>query len=834
MLCHSSRRPATTGLRRFSDYAGRGARGGGFGGGRGGSGRGRGDGRGQGGRGTSHNPYEGKFHRGGPPKENFAHKYLDPAARGELVGKHDAGIPRLAARKGKGHQLHDPFPSADLFEDFEPPSLTAPRTDLVESMSPAGQDSEVTRDDMLENAFQILYPDFIDDEDEYDEIDTFGFDPDNHPQVYKDAKGSTVLQYDPLNARYVAGFGDDEEEGFVGDDNDGDDNDDWNDVDDVGLVDDIGLIDEISVGGKIDLVDDADFVDDFDREASGDVRFEKNEFIDPEDMFFDRDYFDFDAPQPELNIPSEIANSILPLMVKGDGLDDFLEASYNHPSKYAEVRRYNHHPESLREAKPFFPKNRVQPPIEFVTSHQRFIFVSGLPHYVEPDGTLGDFENPIHRFEVSEMVSELVGMPTASICPANMTSAFVGYANKEDFYEFLLEGPMFNTLDRALKMSVYSPEEGEANPFAAGDAVIKIEDVPAAMTMSRFAHVLFPADTELGTTYGPIDVDDLKQIGTTTVLVRLKSAEEASSVVASPLVQEHMEKLGHSVVQFFRARRQLVFGGYTGPNKGQTFKKRGSKLAVDADAPSKKFLQSHAAVVQLTNVDAAITKEHISKYVEPFSEDRRDVVGSVEFAVCLQGERTHIAYVGFDRPGEAEAFIKSCSGLINLGKGPVNVRIVKEQWNPTTDLPRETRPTRSGEGILETLDNWENFVDMKQVEALEKLGVNRAVLADAFRTMRFRNLSYGAMDWGMVREKLDPTKPDPGQQMRETMQLYIDTLMEIASSDDLLPGKSLAEIMSLPDDEREEDDESGDRILEEDKKRVAMFAQQRNTYFFDK
>lgn len=836
MLSRSSRRPATNCLRQFSDYPGRGGRFSGRGG------RGRGDGRGQGGRGASHGPTGGKFHRGGPPKENFARKYLDPAARGELFGKHDAGIPRLAARKGKGHQLHDPFPGADADEDLDLHFLNASASELEASMSPERGSTEKVNSDNLAAVIGILYPGFVDDEDDYDDVDTHGFDPDNHPNVYRNAEGKVVLQYDPLNPFHVADAGDDEDDSVL-DDGDYDDDDGGKDDNGYGgeYVDDhlFDLEDVVDDHGlDVDAVDnlglDLDIVDGLDPASSGRGKPEKNVFVDPEELFFDRDYFDFEVPQPGVNVPPEIANSLLPLRVEGDGFDDFLEANYNHPSKYAEVRRYNLHPESLREAKPFLPKNRMQPPIEFVTSHVRFIFLSGLPHHVEPDGTLGEMENPIHRFEVSTMVSELVGMPTQNIWPASMTSAFVGFTTKEQFYEFMVKGPKYNTLERELKMSIYDPEDGEANYFQAGDVVIKIDDVPADMTMARFAHVLFPANTELGEIYGPISLDDLKKVGTSTVLVRMKSEEQARSALSSSLVQDHMVNLGTSVVQFFRARRQLVFGGFTGPNKGQTFKKRGNKLTVDVDAPSKAFLQSHAAVVQLANVDKAFTKECISKFVEPFSADRRDVIGSIEFALCLQKERTHIVYVGFDRPGEAEAFIKGCSGRINLGKGPVTVRLVKEQWNPTTRLPRETRPSRSGEDLLESLDKWENFVDMKQVEALEALGVNREVLADTFRAMRFHNLSYGAMDWGMIREKLDPTKPDPGQQIRETMQLYVETLLEIASSEDILPGKSLEEIMTLPDDELEEGDFSGEGILEDDRKRVAKFALQRNSYFFDK
>lgn len=48
-------------------------------------------------------------------KENFAKKFLEPAARGELH-KHQSGIPKLAARKHKGHSLKDAFPGKESEE----------------------------------------------------------------------------------------------------------------------------------------------------------------------------------------------------------------------------------------------------------------------------------------------------------------------------------------------------------------------------------------------------------------------------------------------------------------------------------------------------------------------------------------------------------------------------------------------------------------------------------------------------------------------------------------------------------------------------------------------
>ena len=39
------------------------------------------------------------------PKTNFSEEFLAPAARGELKEKHSSGIPKLAARKTKGHNI---------------------------------------------------------------------------------------------------------------------------------------------------------------------------------------------------------------------------------------------------------------------------------------------------------------------------------------------------------------------------------------------------------------------------------------------------------------------------------------------------------------------------------------------------------------------------------------------------------------------------------------------------------------------------------------------------------------------------------------------------------
>lgn len=54
--------------------------------------------------------HRASHHRGGPPKSNFAEHILRPASIGQLSSSssnHSSGIPKLAARKRLGHQVHD-------------------------------------------------------------------------------------------------------------------------------------------------------------------------------------------------------------------------------------------------------------------------------------------------------------------------------------------------------------------------------------------------------------------------------------------------------------------------------------------------------------------------------------------------------------------------------------------------------------------------------------------------------------------------------------------------------------------------------------------------------
>jgi len=543
-----------------------------------------------------------------------------------------------------------------------------------------------------------------------------------------------------------------------------------------------------------------------------------------------------------MNILPDDANKILPLVVEGLGLDDFCEASLKHRSKFAEVTRHNHHPESLRDAKPLFIKSRQQPPEKFVKSHKRFLYVSGLPHYVAEGNQLGDYQNPVHRMEVTKSILAMLNVSSESIHPANMTSAFVGYKNKDeyDLDVFLLTKAKYaNTIEHPQKIHMYQyvhEDDKLSDDYMKNIPAIRVEGIPASMSTARLAHCLFPSDAIEGI---QLPLKNIKRLDAITILVPLESKDQVDSVLTSALIKEHMDtSLGKSTVHFFQARRELVYGGITGTKKGQACMKQGNRLVVDGDKPSKDFFQSHAGVIQLRNLDFSLTKEDITDFFQPFSSLRRDVHGSIEFVTCLhKKERTDKAFVGFDRLSEAEAVLKSGSGLLkNLGeKGrSVKVRLVKELFHPlaTKSNHTSTRPARSEEELLDSLNNWEQYINPKDITELELMGISKDFFADAFRTMRFKNKSYGAYDWGMQDEKFNPQKSS-GQEIKEMMQLYVDTVKELVKEEAEVPFHIEMTYPHEYDNDEENTITTGEKLIAHDQERVQSNINQRRSYFFD-
>lgn len=742
-------------------------RGGGGRGGRGGGGRndrgGRGGGRG--GRGD-------QGQRGSPNnrKENFDKKVLQPAARGELGKNHESGIPRLAARKGKanlspssseGQSPRFFFREEEdaAYDEVEGGNGKPARNKMFEALSPGydngseGNAISKTEDlwgDDEEDDYNA--PELIDDdkyywrEEEYDEINVEGMDEEFEGGEFID------LDFEEADVMGVKGGG-------IEFDDDGD-----------GPPTNRGR-DDMSRGGGGG------------RQMGRKEAWEKN---DPEEDFFfnQSNILEIAAQDDFKEASSQPSDLVLPLNNLGPNVDDFLQAMVEHPSKYAQVEKRNAHPESRREPKPDFPKNRAHPTEGFITKYPRFLYVTGLSP-LTVNGEPGDLDNPVHRSFLQKTIARLVGVDSERVSPANNTSGFVGFESPKALAAALAAGPSETVIKGVVEVSKFRSSEDDCD-FAktSPETIVQIDNLPPGNTSKSLARSLFPEGTEVGTVYSGLTPDDIYFLSANTVLVRFSSQEQAESAVDSLLIRDRLEELAQFSVRFFRARRELVHAGFGGPARGWEVRKMGPRLVVDGDMPSRQFYLQHSRVIYLRDLDACLTEEDIAAAFQPYCVQQRDTQGSVEFATCSAGKPSGRAYVGFDIPGEAEAAIKSLHGRIELGGRKAVMKLVGDRSIPGQPVPRpEKRPERSVEELLEDLNNWERFVDPADLEELESIGISKVVIDEALRGIRYSNPTFGAFDSSLRSESLEPEKMT-GQQYKELVQMYVATLKECVATPD--------------------------------------------------
>jgi hypothetical protein len=709
-----------------------------------------------------------------PSREpGFAEKFLDPAARGELT-KHHSGIPKLAARKPKSKAaIHDEFPGKEaqqvLADSFEYEN------------DEDNEEGRVNVEDKQEREKMASLPDGV-------EYDSDGDDDDDDGE-WETVPGGFKLRADP-DAEYKEIW----EKHYFGVNQRHDPDEQYDDFEASDIEDDRDItVDEdgtYTVGynpdedgyGTDPEDSDYEYVSDSDDEGNTPTVKEREGRrqavdIDPLERVYYPSVLDFGG-HPADDVPATIANQVRPLKEHGPGLDDFLEAMYLHPTKFAEIRRYNLPYESRREPMPDIPRMRKNPPFEWVKSHKKFIYVSGFPPFMEGKG---DFDNPVHRGEFAAGIASLLEVSPAQVYPASMTSAFVGWKDRyvkpevaEKVQKKLAMEIAFTT---PIAMSKYDGEDWGEFTKESPETIVQLKNMPPRMTAARLARELFPADTDLSNMYGPLDIKQILITSPTSALVRLDSAETVEMAISSEAVQERLAEMGEYPIQYFLAKRDLVPAGFTGPNRGNAARRWGQRLIVDGDVPSDAFFRSHAGCVLMRNLDDNVTEKDIAEFLKPHSASLRDVKGSVEWVTCWHGKRTGRAFVGFDRLGEAEAFVKAMSGRVKgLGDSPVVTKVIKDKKIPGAK-PREARPDRTEEELLKSLNNWEQYVDPKEIEELEQLGVNRLALDLAFRAMRFQNSTYGPMDGALRSETLVPER-EAGEEYRETVREYIATIKE--------------------------------------------------------
>lgn len=278
--------------------------------------------------------------------------------------------------------------------------------------------------------------------------------------------------------------------------------------------------------------------------------------------------------------------------------------------------------------------------------------------------------------------------------------------------------------------------------------------------------------------------------------------DQAQSALTSQLVAKQlMEQLGTYRIRLLRARREQVHAGYRGPFLGRRpVLKWGHRLVVDGDMPSQKFYISHADTVLVWNLDVNTTHLELSRWVKPYCAMPRDIEGSIEIVTCEDCLPTGRAYIGFDFPGEADAFLHAMGGnTTEFGNRIVQLEKLKNRHVPGGKYypGPDKRPERTIDELLLDLNGWEHLVDPADLQTLYDAGIDKWILDDAFRVLRWKNVSFGPYDQGIRRESLEPQK-ERGQQYRDFVQLYVKTLIECLPTPER-PGP-IYESMFLPDE----------------------------------
>jgi hypothetical protein len=737
-------------------------------------------------------------------KKSFAKEFLEPAARGELKEKHSSGIPKLAAAKPKGHSIQGP--SGDtIIDDGEPFVEIASESDGELSLSEGHDldhdsetdevltDVEVEEDPEDGNLVASMTRDIKKSKEEQaeknlqtpvsggssgagggnrdggkaivvaaddmrKEVVNIGYDKGRTPDYWReeDYDHQLITEEDKIMALELLGLDSSVDPlSIINFDEVDEDDIDWKAM--------IAEADNDDSHGSNDKVKDLDENSKENQRGGRGGRRRNND--------------DDDEP-----VPQKRMDVITPLK---DDQGDLWAVLKNHPTEYAEVRYFAVHPESKREPKPCYPKNRNGPPAAVLDFFMRWMYVTGLPPAL-PEGGMkrggGGTLTTIQKQEVQATVTRLFEVPSRQVFPANETSAFIGFESPENRELALNRIPAESFLFRDVTIAPYAPTEDETkNKFfktSQPGTTVVLANIPPDQLINRdiFVRDLFPEGSDLGAAY-PASSFRVKFLSPMSVLLDFDSVERAQSALASEKVSSRLQQLGRYKVRVFRARRNLVHERMEGPIREEEVRKLGERLIVEGDMPSKFFYQSHAGVIMLRNLNSAsVSKETITEFFQPFSVSLRDEKGSVEFVQCHKGLPTDRAYVGFDRSGEAEAVMATFRGHAHIGDTRVTMQLLKDRGIPKVPKPAP-RPERTEEELLKSLNDWEQYVDPEDIKYLEKHGVAKVVIDEQLRAIRFQNRSFGALDWAKRDEKLEPEK-ESGFDYEELVQMYISTLKE--------------------------------------------------------
>ncbi len=458
-----------------------------------------------------------------------------------------------------------------------------------------------------------------------------------------------------------------------------------------------------------------------------------------------------------------MSDAILPLKPHGPELDDWLMAVSDHPSQYMQMERKVKHPDSMREPRPIFPRDRKLPDEEFVNKYKGFLFVSGLvPDVNEGTGKIESLDEPRNVESVAEKVATLFGVLSADVSPASATTAFIGFATKKEAKHAMIQKASHLMVEHPVALTKYdvdeekmSEEEKEfiAASGAGKESILMVSGLPVEITSTELFETMFPSGTKLGAMFGPLTSDDYLRVSPTTALINLSSTDLVANALKSKSVQNNVKVAGQRPVQVLRAKRERVFDGWTGPGRRFGQSKLGERLLVTGDVPPNEMFLSHNDLLHISGLPPNVTLTDLATFFQPFSADSRDVFGSGHIVRCSQGLPTGNAYVGFELPGEIKEVIELYNGSAIIGGAEVKLRPVKDKLL-RRGKREAARPARSLATLDNDLYNWERHVDPKDIKELEELGIEKSVLDEIFVTLRHSNRTFASGDQAMSGERL--------------------------------------------------------------------------------
>ena len=343
-----------------------------------------------------------------------------------------------------------------------------------------------------------------------------------------------------------------------------------------------------------------------------------------------------------------ISNAVLPLKPHGPNIEDFLDATHDHPSKFMQIEKKYVHPDSKRQPRPIFPKGRRPPDEKFVDSYKGFLYVTGLvPQIDEKTGSIKDFDDPLHQNSISETVAKLFGVKSVDVAPASTTSAFVGFPTKLDAKNAMINCESALGVNHPTKIEKYETSEEkmteDEKAFVAktsADSILKVTGLPPGTTSVELFQTLFPPGTKLDAMFGPLEVDDYFRVSDTTALIHLASPDLVAKALKASGIANNASVLGQRSIQVLRAKRERVFDGWTGFRREYGKSKLGKRLFVTGDVPPHDLFLSHNDLIHISGLPPSVTLQDLATFFQPFSEDRRDVYGSSHIVRCSRGVPT--------------------------------------------------------------------------------------------------------------------------------------------------------------------------------------------------